>query len=86
MSVAGEVMPPCKAKPGDLAVEGEDCCEGGVGCAVGEPAKFSCPPIWEDEFTVWMGGAMTGRLRACCCRLNIAFCIGDACPVIGGPR
>lgn len=52
MSVAGEVNPPCKAKPGDRAVEGEDCCEGGVGCAVGEPAKFRCPSTWEDGFTV----------------------------------
>lgn len=47
MSVAGEAIPPCKAKPGDLALEGEECCEGGVGCAAGEPAKLRDPPTWE---------------------------------------
>jgi len=65
-------------KPGDRVVEGEERCDGGVGCARGE---FNVPLItfarggWP---TVCIGGgAIAGLCRAAeCCRFNIAFCIG----------
>ena len=39
ISLLGEAIPPCNANPGDRDADGEDCCEGGVGCIFGEFPK-----------------------------------------------